>query len=328
MGDPAAAVTETPPRPSPPRVSVVVLVGGGGVEYGPLVDRIGAEVAKAGFAHEFVFVLDGSPARVFDELVRFKGNRLDIKVLHFRESFGEAAALLAALETSRGEYLLTLPPYLQVDPAAVHDVFVAFREGFDLVTAWRRPRVDPWINRLQSWLFNAYVRISARVPFHDLNCSFRGIRRRVLEDIPLYGEFFRYLPVLAMRRGFHVKEIVVRHLKEQGPSGYFGLGVYGRRALDILNLLFLTKFVTRPLRFFGILGSLLMLVGTFICAGPVWNKLVHNAGLSNRPLLILGVALGVVGFQTVCVGLLAEVFIYTQHKSRGFKDHDIDALYR
>jgi glycosyltransferase involved in cell wall biosynthesis len=318
-------------RPSPvakPPISLVILVPGGPVEYGPLVEEFGREVASAGHPVEFVFMLDGSPTSVFEELVRFKGSREDVKILHFREPFGEAAAVLAALDAAKGELLVTLPPYLQVEPTAIHDVLDAFREGFDLICGWRHPRVDPWTNRLQSALFNAYVRWTSRVPFHDLNCTFRGIRRRVLQDIPLYGDFFRYLPVLALRRGFQVKEIRVRHLKEQGPAGYFGFGVYGRRALDIVNLLFLTKFVTRPLRFFGLFGAFLMIVGAAICIDPVIGKLFKGEGLSDRPLLVAGVALGVVGFQTVCVGLLAEVFIYTQHKTRGFKDHDVDSFYR
>jgi hypothetical protein len=198
-------------------------------------------------------------------------------------------------------------------------------EGADLVTPWRRPRVDPRLNRIQSATFNWVIRQIIRMDFHDLNCYFRAIRREVLDEVSVYGDMYRFLPVIAHRKGFRVVELPVRHLKEWGTAGFYGLGVYVRRFLDVVAVMFLTKFTHRPLRFFGSLGALFEIVGGVILAVLAYQKFFHGAGLYNRPLFLVGVMVVVLGVQIIGFGLVGEIIIYTQ--ARNLREYRVERIY-
>ena len=191
--------------------------------------------------------------------------------------------------------------------------------------AFRTPRVDPLLNRLQSRLFNWAIRCVVRGDFHDLNCYFRAIRRDVLEDVAVYGDMYRFLPVLAQRQGFKVVEVPVRHLKEWGRPGIFGVGVYVRRLLDVLGVMFLTKFTLKPLRFFGSVGFAVAATGSFILAWVVFQRIAFDAGLYGRPIFLIGVLLLLLGVQIIGFGLVAEIIIYTQ--ARNLREYRIERVY-
>jgi hypothetical protein len=185
--------------------------------------------------------------------------------------------------------------------------------------------VDPILNRLQSAAFNWVIRQIIRMHFHDLNCYFRAIRREVLEDVAIYGDMYRFLPVIAHRQGYRVEEVPVRHVKEWGPAGFFGFGVYTRRALDVLAVMFLTKFTLKPLRFFGTLGGLFALAGAGIAGYLAIQKLWFHEGIAGRPLLLLGVLLIVLGVQVIGFGLVGEIIIFSQ--ARNLKEYRVERIY-
>jgi hypothetical protein len=146
------------------------------------------------------------------------------------------------------------------------------------------------------------------------------IRREVLADISIYGDMYRFLPVIAQRQGFRVVELPVRHVKEWGKAGFFGVGVYLRRFLDVLGVVFLTRFTLKPLRFFGSVGLLLSVVGGGILAIVGYQRLFHGQGLYNRPLFLLGMMTFVLGVQVIGFGLVGEIIIYTQaHNLREYR---------
>jgi len=161
--------------------------------------------------------------------------------------------------------------------------------------------------------------------FHDLNCYFRAIRREVLDDIAVYGEMYRFLPVIAYRQGYRVVEVRVRHLKEWGQTGFFGLGIYSRRFLDILAVMFLTKFTLIPLRFFGTIGGLFSLTGIAICIWLTIQKLFFAEPLSGKPLLLLGVLMIMLGVQVIGFGLVGEIIIFSQ--ARNLKEYRVERVY-
>jgi hypothetical protein len=169
------------------------------------------------------------------------------------------------------------------------------------------------------------IRQIIRMDFHDLNCYFRAIRREVLEDVAVYGDMYRYLPVIAYRQGYRVVEVKVRHLKEWGSTGIFGLGIYTRRFLDILAVMFLTKFTLKPLRFFGTIGGLFSLMGIAICAYMTIQKLWFERAISGRPLLLLGVLMIVLGVQVLGFGLVGEIIIFSQ--ARNLKEYRVEHVY-
>ncbi|HEX6885244.1 MAG TPA: glycosyltransferase [Planctomycetota bacterium] len=307
-------------------VTVVVPVTSAAAEVREVVEALGAELLHERRTWEVIFVFDGVTGRAWEEAQRLRRDYPNrVRSISFKNPFGESVCLSAAVERARGRYLVTSPQYVQVDPVELRAMLAALDEGADFVTPWRSPRVDPWLNRLQSWAFNLVLRHIVRMEFHDLNCYFRAIRREVLEDVAVYGDMYRYLPVIAYRQGYRVVEVKVRHLKEWGGTGVFGLGVYTRRFLDILAVTFLTKFTLKPLRFFGTIGGLFSLIGVGICAYMTVQKIWFEQGISGRPLLLLGVLLIVLGVQVLGFGLVGEIIIYSQ--ARNLKEYRIERIH-
>ncbi len=307
-------------------VTVVVPVQSADAEVRQVVDALGHELEREGRSWECVFVFDGVQGKAWDEVQALRAQYPGkVRSISFKNPFGESVCLSAAVERARGVYLVTSPQYVQVDPVELRPMLAALDDGADFVTPWRNPRVDPWPNRIQSAAFNFVIRQIIRMDFHDLNCYFRAIRREVLEDVAVYGDMYRYLPVIAYRQGYRVVEVKVRHLKEWGTTGFFGVGIYTRRFLDILAVMFLTKFTLKPLRFFGTIGGVFSLSGMAICIYMTIQKIWFEAPMSGRPLLVLGVLLVVLGVQVIGFGLVGEIIIFSQ--ARNLKEYRIEHIY-
>jgi len=307
-------------------VTVVVPVQSEHAEVREVVDALGAELDREGRSWEIFFVFDGVTGKAFETvraLRREHGSR--VRSISFKNPFGESVCLSAAFERSRGRFLITAPQYVQIDPTELGRMLKALEDGADFVAPWRSPRVDPWLNRLQSALFNLVIRQVVRMHFHDLNCYFRAIRREVLDDVAIYGDMYRFLPVIAHRQGYRVDEVKVRHLKEWGKAGFFGLGVYTRRFLDVLAVMFLSKFTLKPLRFFGTVGGLFSMVGFAIIAYLSVLKFFFDEAVSGRPLLVMGVMLFVLGVQIIGFGLVGEIIIFSQAKN--LKEYRVERIY-
>ena len=303
-----------------PDVSIVVPITTTDVELDPLLSGYSAAMRQCGRSFEFVFVLDGVTGKVEREL-REQSASYPIKIVRLQGGgLGESIALSAGVDRSSGDFVINTPEYLQTEPEDLSKLVQALESGADFVATWRHPRVDPWLNRVQSSLFNWVLRVAMGIKFHDLNSSVRGMRRHVLEQVNVYGELYRFLPVLAMRQGFRTVEVKVRHREEKGREGFFGFGVYLRRALDILAITFLTRFTQRPLRFFGMLGMLSMLVGVAMCVDPLLEKLAGET--AARPILILGTVLIAFGIQLIGFGLVGEIIIFTQ--ARNLRDYKVE----
>jgi glycosyltransferase involved in cell wall biosynthesis len=322
-----AALTETrqrgPRRAEGAAVSVIVPVTSPSARVREVVEALSAELARLGRDHEFILVFDGVRGRAWEEAQSLA--RKDVQVIGLQQSFGESVCLSAGYEKARGSILLTSPQYVQVDPAAIEPMLAAIEEGVDFVTPWRHPRVDPWLNRLQSVLFSWITRRIIHVKIRDMNCTFRAFRREVLDDLHLYGDMYRFLPALAYRQGFRVQELEVRHLREWGGMGLFGIGVYARRLLDVVGMLFLAKFTLKPLRFFGALGGALAFLGTIVCLEIGIEHLLLKGGIYNRPLFMIGFLMIVLGVQIIGFGLVGEIIIYTQ--ARNLREYRVEKIW-
>ena len=317
-------------RPAAPRrsiegsaVSVIVPVTAPSAQVKEVVLALSAQFERLGRDHEFIFVFDGVRGPAWQEAQALAGGR--VHVIGLQQSFGESVCLSAGYEKARGKILFTSPQYVQVDPAAIEPMLAEIERGADFVTPWRHPRVDPWLNRLQSVFFSWITRRIIHVKVRDMNCTFRAFRREVLDDMHLYGDMYRFLPALAYRQGFRVAELKVRHLREWGASGLFGIGVYARRLLDVVGMLFLAKFTLKPLRFFGALGGLLLLLGSIVCAVIAIEHFIFHAGIYNRPLFIIGVIVVVLGVQVIGFGLVGEIIIYTQ--ARNLREYRVERIW-
>ncbi len=310
---------------TPLDVSVIVSVQNEEADIGEVVRALGSELDRQGRSWEIIFIFDGVGGPLLKAAKKLRETYgKQVKTIIFKNAFGESVCLSAAFEHASGNYIVTSPQYVQVDPIELAPMLEALEEGADFVTPWRHPRVDPLLNRIQSGAFNWIIRHIIRMNFHDLNCYFRAIRRVVLEDIAVYGDMYRFLPVIAHRQGYSVVEVQVRHIKEWGKAGWFGMGVYLRRALDVFAVMFLTKFTLMPLRFFGPVGGVFAFAGFLITGFLSIEKFVYGE-TAIRPLLLGGMMLIVLGVQIIGFGLVGEIIIFSQ--ARNLREYRIEKTF-
>ncbi len=265
-------------------------------------------------SYEIIFVDDGSKDNSWSVLERLHAQDKDIKGIQFRKNSGKAAALSVGFKHAKGKVIVTMDADLQDDPGEIPKFVKKLNEGYDLVSGWRFKRQDPLSKTLPSKVFNYLTSMLTGIRIHDFNCGFKAYREEVVKDIELYGDLHRYIPVLAHWRGYKIGEIKVRHhLRTQGKSKY-GVERFFRGLLDLITVVFLTRYMRRPLHLFGSLGLMLFLIGLIvnIYLAVLW---FFGQAIGARPLLFLGVLLMLIGFQIVSTGLIGEILIGTRGRA-------------
>lgn len=271
---------------------------------------------RRGWDFEFLFVLEPWGGSLAERLQPLVDAGEPVTVLIGGQTMGEAALLKLAAGYCRGAVVVTLPPYYRVEANAVIGLVERVEEGVDLAVARRWPRHDSWLNRLQNRVFHALLATSVRGRrFRDVACGVRAMRRDVLAELPLYGEFFRFLPVLAQHEGFVVEERDYPQDRRDRPRRLHGPGVYFRRLIDLLGVFFLLRFTQKPLRFFGLMGGTLTAFGGTILV-VLFVQRLQGQGMANRPLLLLGVLLVVLGLQAIALGLVGEIIVHVHAATR------------
>ena len=315
-------------------VSVVVPLLNEADSLRQLFEEIDAAIAQLvipGTA-EIIFVDDGSTDGSLAILRGLYEVDDRVQVIQLRRNFGKSAALAAGFATARGEYIVTLDADLQDVPAEIPALLAPLlSDEADLVSGWKADRQDPLSKTLPSAVFNRVVRVVSGVPLHDFNCGFKAYRREVVEEVPLYGEMHRYIPVLAHFRGFKVAEVRVPHRARKYGYSKFGPARFIRGFFDLLTVVFLTQYTRRPLHLFGLIGLLTFGLGFVIDAYLAFLKLAFGEPIGHRPLLTLGVLLMIVGSQFVVFGLLGEMIAHharTSGDSRHPRDYSIRKVLR
>ncbi len=274
-------------------------------------EKLSAKLDELGHGYEIIFVDDGSIDKTFAELKKLHDEYPDIvRVIRFRRNFGKTPALVAGFSRCRGEIIFTMDGDLQDDPEEIPNFLAKLDEGYDLVSGWKYPRLDPYSKTLPSRIFNALVSNMTGVHLHDINNGYKAYRRDVIEDthIKLYGEFHRFVPVMAHWRGLRVTEIKVKHHPRKYGVSKFGAKRFARGLIDLLNILFLTTFLRTPLRLFGPLGFWTFLLGAIVDGYVVIRSyLFTNEPIHNQPLLFVGILLLIFGVQFILTGLQSEM---------------------
>lgn len=264
-----------------------------------------------GESFEVLFIDDGSTDGSVAEVERLLADHPEVRLIELQGNFGKSAALAAGFGQARGRVVFTLDADLQDDPKEVPRFLEKLEEGFDVVSGYKQKRNDPITKVFPSRVFNWMVRRSTGITLRDVNCGFKAYRRTVLENVRLYGELHRFVPVLAHWKRFRVGEIVVEHHARQFGVSKFGGGRFFRGLMDLITVVFLMKYERRPAHFFGGLGTLTLLGGLGICAYLAVLKIMGHA-IGHRPLLSLGVLLVVVGVQILATGLIAELMVHAR----------------
>lgn len=272
-----------------------------------------AGIEAVGMAYEFIYVLDGDFPEALSALQGLRQKGEPIKIIALAKWFGEATALTIGFAHAAGDIFVTLPAYPQIVPDEISRL-VAGLKDYDMVIARRFPRRDSILNVIQSKVFHFLLNTMIAVPFHDLGCGVRALKRRVAEELNIYGDQHRFLPLLAAQQGFKVLELDAAQAKEDTFKRVYSPGVYIRRMLDILTIAFIVKFTRKPLRFFGLIGSFTLALGTLGAVYLAIERLYFGGALADRPALVLAVLMMVLGFQTIAVGLIGELIIFTHTK--------------
>ncbi len=282
-----------------------------------LVDRIN-KTMKDNYSFEIIFVNDGSTDKSSDIIKEFTIKYDYIKVINFKANFGKAAALNEGFKLSQGDFVITMDADLQDNPEEVPKLINKINEGYDLVSGWKQERKDPLEKKLPSKLFNKITSAITGLKLNDFNSGFKIYRKEVVNELDLYGELHRFIPALVYWNGNKVAEVPVKHSPRLYGKTKYGLRRYFHGLFDFMTVFFLTKFICKPMHFFGILGISSTLIGFLIC---LYLLIIWFSGesIGDRPLLMLGVLLIILGFQFISTGLIGELVLYLSKKSSNNK---------
>ncbi|MFZ1864989.1 MAG: glycosyltransferase family 2 protein [Polyangiales bacterium] len=307
------------PGSNVPKVTLVV-PGLNEAESLPLLASQVKEALEPEASYELIFVDDGSTDDSWQVIQDLNQNDPRVRGVRLRKNFGKAMALAAGFERARADIVVMMDADLQDDPADLPKMIEKIEAGLDVVVGWKVERRDPLNRRVFSRIFNGTVGYVTGVRLHDMNCGFKAYRSEVLQSIPIYGDLFRFIPVLASWQGFSVGEMPVNHRPRQFGQSRYGLERILRGFFDLLSVSFLTKYSRKPMHLFGLLGLLFTLLGLAICTylSVLW---LQGEPIGSRPLLLLGVLLILVGVQSFSIGLLGEFMTFQYHRK-----HDRELL--
>ena len=319
---------------APLHISVIVPVFNEAPTLKPLYNRIRDVMGMIGVPYEIIFVDDGSAddsLDIMEEIYRLhqewewtpvdspvpssvetdrssSGAAISqIVVIQLQYNIGKAAALGVGFAHAAGDIVITIDADLQDDPSEIPNLLAKLEEGYDVVSGWKVNRQDSWSKVLLSRIFNRVVSWCTHLNLHDINCGLKAYRRSVIQDLQMYGDRHRYLPILAHQNGYSVTEVPVRHHQRQFGKSKYGIGRIPRGLFDLLTILFLHRYMKRPLHLFGILGSTCLVGGVAINTYLIVLWFVEG-GIGFRPLLMLGILSMIMGMQFLSIGLLGEMF--------------------
>ncbi len=293
-------------------VSVVVPLLNEEQSLMPLSLSIRDALDRMNGTYEVIFVDDGSTDNSLKILRDIHRKNRRFKFISFRKNYGKSAALSVGFQHAVGRIIVTMDADLQDDPNEIPRLIEKLKAGYDLVNGWKKKRRDPISKTIPSKLFNFITSMMTGIKLRDFNSGLKAYRREVVQDIRVYGEMHRFLPVLAHWAGYKVTEIPVIHHPRKYGKTKFGLSRFWHGFLDLVTILFTTRYSKRPLHFFGVIGLLTFLVGFIIDLELTIEWLLGKTSISNRPLFTVGIVLIIVGVQFVSIGLLGEMITRTE----------------
>jgi len=304
-------------------ISAIVPVGERQSDPTRLYEQYKAGLEQTGQPYEFIYVMDGDRSDYLAALEALSARGEPLTIVVLTRSFGEATAVGAGFEQARGERIMTLPAHAQIGPEGIALLLEQLQTS-DLAIGRRWPRVGGLFERARRALFHGLLSRVTHLMFHDLGCSARAMTRRVLEEIELYGDQQRFLPVLADRQGFRVSEVNVPQSEEDRNSRVYGPKSYAQGFLDIFTVFFLVRFTKKPLRFFGMIGVTTFGIGVLAQLVMIVQRLFLSVPLADRPAFLIATLLIVLGLQVFAIGLLGELIIFV-HAGQT-KDYQVDRV--
>ena len=298
-----------------PELSVVIPLLNEHESLTELASRIDAAIGSR--PYEILFVDDGSTDGSWDVIASLAAADSRIKGIRFRRNYGKSLALQKGFERARGTYIATMDADLQDDPNELPAMFAMLDSGYDLVSGWKQVRHDPISKTIPSKFFNGVTSRMSGIDLHDFNCGLKVYKREVIESIYLYGEMHRYIPLLAKWQGFSKigEKVVTHHARKYGKTK-FGLSRFMNGFLDLITLMFIHTYMSKPMHFFGTIGFVSLSTGGAIVTYLAFMRVFYNEYLSNRPLLLFGILLLVMGVQLFSIGFVGEMLNNSEKRGR------------
>jgi glycosyltransferase involved in cell wall biosynthesis len=297
-----------------------------------LYARLKQVMEQVGDSFEMVLVDDGSNDRTYKQLEEIAAVDSRVLVVKLRRNFGQTSALAAGFDHATGEFILALDGDLQHDPSDIPAFLEKLDEGYDVVSGWRKVRIDSFmLRRVPSACANWIMARLSGLPLHDFGTTFKAYRREVIQNIPLYGEMHRFIPALASWYGASICEIPIRNATRERGKSHYGLGRTFRVIFDLMTIRFLLKYMSRPLHFFGGFGILSMFAGSAMAATLLVIKLLHpemDVMHHHGPMFVIGSVLIVAGIQLLAIGLLGELQVRHYYSSQRPASYTVDRLVR
>lgn len=305
-----------PMKPKDIKYSILVLLEEPHQDFVQFVRNLHDVFSRRHFPFEILIMANGTGSFLRDQLKELQGFNHRLKAFDFNTPTTQAVCLKGALKESNGEIIIVCGSYQQITNDSLLQLLDALDDATDIISPWRQHRVDPWFNRFQSQVFNILVRKITGLDLHDLSCTVKVFRREVLEQTEIYGNMYRFLPIVAARKGFKTKEIKCSHREERGKTGFYRLSDYITRLIDIFTLYFNTRFTRRPLRFFSGIGLGFLSFGLVVLSYIFAKKFLMGHPVGNRPILFLAIFLMAIGVQAASIGLLGEIIVFTHGRHR------------
>ena len=268
---------------------------------------------------EIIFINDGSSDNTLNILKSKIKNYPTWSIINLYRNYGKSVALQAGFDNSKGEIIATMDADLQDNPKEIHHLIEELEKGYDVVSGWKKNRKDPLEKKIASKIFNFFVRVFSGLKIHDSNCGIKVFKREVTEMLTLYGGRHRYIPLLAHQKKFLISEVVVDHREREFGISKYGVKRYSDGFFDFLTILFLGKYMDRPLHFFGSLGFISVLLGVGIESYVLYLKyILLDSFQQHIALIILGAILIIVGLQLFTFGLMGELIVNKKYKDRNY----------
>jgi len=300
-----------------PDISVFLPVYNEEPNLPPLHAKLDEALDKLGRSAEIVFVDDGSTDGSLKVLREIAAKDSRVRVVALKRNYGQTAAMAAGIDAARGRVLIPMDADLQNDPADIVRLLDKLDEGYDVVSGWRKNRQDKLVTRkIPSMIANRLISWIGGVPLHDYGCSLKAYRRESLQDVKLYGEMHRFIPIYASWAGARVAEIPVEHHARTMGKSKYGLSRTIKVVFDLMTIKFMASYQTKPIYVFGSFGMLAFLISILAGLYAVFLKLFHKADFVQTPLPILAIVMFAVGIQFLLMGLLAEMLVRTYHESQ------------
>jgi glycosyltransferase involved in cell wall biosynthesis len=314
-----------------PKYSIVVPLHNEQDNVTDLYDRLKAVMEGEGASFEIVMVDDGSEDRTPLVLQEIAAIDSRVTVVRLRRNFGQTSALAAGFDHAGGEYIIAMDGDLQHDPADIPLFLEKIDEGYDIVSGWRKRRVDNlWLRRIPSRCANWLMAKLSGVDIHDFGTTFKAYRRDILEQIPLYGELHRFLPALASWYGASICEVPIRNQNRGRGNSHYGISRTFRVFFDLITIRFLLRYLSRPLHFFGTVGMISIFAGSGVAGWLLIEKFLYHAAVMTEhgPLMIFAAVLLLAGLNMLAVGLLGELQVRHFHQPTRRTPYSVDRVVR